>query len=100
MAYCGPRGIAHSVFLGGPSVWTQSDRDKALAWSDLDRQTCSGCGTRAEEWNPTLGGDYHAYEAEMVVCQGCVQIERAQSEAQENKMRGKKIRLRRKSARA
>jgi RNA polymerase subunit RPABC4/transcription elongation factor Spt4 len=63
MGYCGPRGIAHSTFL----AWSPSDRDKALWWLIHDRQTCPGCGTRAEEWE----GDRDAYVPEAHHCRGC-----------------------------
>lgn len=78
MDYCGPRGIPHSQFLGGPPVWTQDDRDKALAWAELDRQTCRGCGTRPAEWEPSKGGDRHAYEFLPDICPGCEQRERTE----------------------
>lgn len=83
MAYCGPRGIAHSHFLGGPAVWTDLDRDKALAWAALERQTCTGCGTRADEWSPAAGGSRNAWEFHPGICPGCEQKERT-----EDAMRG------------
>lgn len=81
MAYCGPRGLPHSQFLGGPAVWTDLDRDKALAWQALQAATCKSCGTRAEEWHPAKGGDDHAYIADLDVCMGCAQVERMQAAA-------------------
>jgi hypothetical protein len=72
MAYCGPRGIPHGHFLGGPNEWTQLDRDKALWWSIHEAQKCSSCGTRDEEWDPAQGGSIHAYRAESHICWGCV----------------------------
>jgi hypothetical protein len=100
MAYCGPRGIPHSVFLGGPAGWTQDDRDKALAWQELQRQTCHACGTRAEEWDPDQGGDRGAYTFEIAVCPGCEQAERTESAMATDEwksQRGKKIRARRRA---
>jgi hypothetical protein len=79
MAYCGPRGIPHSHFLGGPARWTDIDREKALHWQDLEHATCQGCGTRSEEWDPAAGGDRRAYTFEPVVCPGCEQKERVQA---------------------
>ncbi|MGE4164070.1 MAG: hypothetical protein AB7G23_20275 [Vicinamibacterales bacterium] len=68
MDYCGPKGIAHSVFAG----WSEHDRDAALSWHLWSRAACPSCGTRPEEWNPELGGDLHAYHAARHTCQGCV----------------------------
>ena len=90
MAYCGPRGIAHSVFLGSASGWTQQDRDKALAWQELQRQTCNGCGTRTEEWDPSQGGDLRAYSTEIRVCLGCEVLERGRTELEDPDSRGQR----------
>jgi hypothetical protein len=98
MAYCGPRGIPHSVFLGGPPGWTPDDRDKALAWQEMQRQTCTSCGTRPEEWDPEDGGDRAAYLYEVVVCPGCEQAERTEAVMHGDhwkSQRGKKVRGRR-----
>ena len=35
------------------------------------RGQCSGCGTRADEWDPELGGHDLAYLAELRKCWGC-----------------------------
>lgn len=74
MDYCGPRGLAHSVFLG----WDADDRDKALWWLIYDGRTCRSCGTRPDEWDPENGGDLHAYEAHMLHCRGCEVAAQAQ----------------------
>jgi hypothetical protein len=71
MAYCAPRGIPHSHFLGGPLQWTELDREKALWWLIHDRQRCPHCGTRPDEWDEKAGGDRHAYRAEPHHCRGC-----------------------------
>jgi hypothetical protein len=89
----GPRGIPHSWFLGGPHRWTEDDRNKALAWQELQRQTCV-CGTRGEEWNPAKGGSRDAYEAEIVTCPGCAAIERAQEDESTRTLKGRQVRLR------
>jgi hypothetical protein len=73
MAYCGPRGIPHSHFLGGPPVWTREDRDKALWWHIHELGRCPECGTRYDEWDPTKGGHDHAYVHELRKCWGCVE---------------------------
>lgn len=98
MAYCGPLGIPDSHFLGGPALWTQDDRDKALAWQEMDRLTCRGCGTRPEEWNPNKGGDRNAYVAEVQVCPGCEVRERGETDLNDpgrKAMRGKRLVMRR-----
>lgn len=99
MNYCGPAGLPHSHFLGGPAVWTDQDREKALAWQALKKATCSGCGTRRDEWNPDKGGDRRAYIADVDVCQGCAHVERMQNTASTDPSlkdrRGLKVILRR-----
>lgn len=67
MRYCGPRGLAHDVFLG----WSRHSRDAALWWVIHEGQTCRSCGTRPEEWDPKQGGDRHAYAARPTHCRGC-----------------------------
>ena len=83
MAYCGPRSIPHSVFLGRvvrPGVdpeWLQSDRDDALAWQAHENRRCRSCGTHPDEW----ADDDLAYHAHLDECRGCRQRERlAQSD--------------------
>lgn len=65
--YSVPKGIPHSVFLG----WDIDDRNKALWWMIHERQRCSNCGTRAEEWDEAQGGDLHAYASQPHHCRGC-----------------------------
>lgn len=67
LAYCCPHGIPHSEFL----EWPQADQDKALWWVIHERQTCSGCGTRPDEWDTEQGGSDDAYIAEPYLCRGC-----------------------------
>lgn len=62
--------IPHSELLG----WSKSDRDKAIWLHVRKRETCSGCGTRAEEWDPEAGGRRGAYLAVETSCPGCQQI--------------------------
>lgn len=83
MAYCGPRGIPLSVFLGRivrPGVdpqWLPSDRDDALAWQAWDGQRCKSCGTHPDDW----AEDKMAYHAHLHECRGCRQQQRlAQSD--------------------
>ena len=64
MELCHTYGMPHSQFPGaGDGRWTVLDRAKALAWLAYTRAVCSGCGTRADEWRPELGGDRFAYVA-------------------------------------
>lgn len=90
MAYCGPARIPHSWFLGGEYRWTESDREKALAWQELDRQTCRRCGTRPDEWKDNR----YAYHTAIRVCSGCEVMERGETEFNDpalKKMRGKQL---------
>ncbi|NUR28508.1 MAG: hypothetical protein HOV83_22160 [Catenulispora sp.] len=77
MAYCGPRGIPLSVFLGravGPSdpQWLPDDRDAALGWAEFEGRRCKNCGTHPEEW----ADDKYAYHAHLTECIGCRQQQR------------------------
>ncbi len=64
MAYCGPRGIPLSTFLG----WSQADQDAALAWQADQAQRCPRCGTHEDE-DPG--------EAVKHVCRGCARTSAA-----------------------
>ncbi|WP_098894148.1 hypothetical protein [Streptomyces sp. t99] len=69
---CDRWGIPHSAFLGaGDGTWSAADRAKALAYRELDRQTCPDCGTRGEEWDEEAGGDRFAYIGTTSRCPGC-----------------------------
>lgn len=57
------------MFLG----WSQADRDKAVWQYIRARQTCGGCGTRRDEWDPAKGGHPAAYIAHTERCEGCHQ---------------------------
>lgn len=72
MAYCGPKGIPLSRFLG----WPQEDQDAALEWQAHEAARCTGCGTHTYEWNPSEGGSRQAYAARLVICPGCLAKER------------------------
>lgn len=73
MDYCGPRGIPHAHFLGGPAGWTDIDRDLALAWQARQQATCRGCGTRPDQW----ANDPQAFGWDARDCPGCYQLSRA-----------------------
>lgn len=89
MAYCGPRGIPHSTFLG----WRPSDQQKALAWQAFESRRCHGCGTHPDEWNPDLGGDRNAYGTDARICQGCVELQRRHTDPDLKDVRGLHIHL-------
>lgn len=80
MAACARLGISHSHFLGGPPVFTQADRDKAVWYEIHERTRCPSCGTRPEEWDPEQGGHDHAYTWEIHRCWGCA--EKAKGDAE------------------
>lgn len=62
------------------------------------RQTCSGCGTRPDEWDPQEGGGLDAYAAEPQLCFGCAAVEIQQKAIPENAPGGIHIVLKRKGA--
>jgi len=63
LSYVVPLGLAHSEFLSWPAM----DQDKALAFLRRKALSCSGCGTRREEWDK----DRYAYVASAQRCTGC-----------------------------
>lgn len=73
--------IPHSEFLS----WDASDRDKAIWWHLQQRNTCSRCGTRPEEWSSERGGHRHAYVATETICRGCQVLEAATDAVQKDK---------------
>ncbi len=85
MAYCGPLGLPHSVFL----TWDDDDRDKAVAYTRAMHHICKGCGTRPEEWeaNP------NAYIGDIYKCEGCVRLEGERENAAESTEKGLHVRL-------
>lgn len=75
-----PLGIPHSTFLS----WDEDDQSKALAWTREQRQVCSHCGTRLEEWDESKGGDEYAYVAQATRCPGCEALEDARQQVPED----------------
>jgi len=67
MPVCVAYRIPHSEFL----TWSALDRDKAIWWQVRTSRTCPQCGTRAEEWDESQGGDLHAYTSTVAHCRGC-----------------------------
>lgn len=62
--------IPHSAFL----TWPKRDRDLALWQHIREQQTCTGCGTRPDEWDPAQGGSRTAYLSAVSSCPGCERI--------------------------
>ena len=90
LAVCASYGMPHSAFL----AWSHADRDKAIWWHIRQRQTCPGCGTRAEEWDERLGGHRHAYDPREVRCRGCEVLESKRASLTGDEGRGVHIELR------
>ncbi|ANZ17453.1 hypothetical protein O1L44_16280 [Streptomyces noursei] len=72
MAYCAPRGIPYSVFMGrdvapGEPAWTEEDTALAIEWQRIQDTTCAGCGQPLAECLTDDGG----YETAVVRCHGC-----------------------------
>lgn len=84
MAYCGPLGMPLSRFLR----WDRDDQDAALLWSMRERAAHPACGTRPDEWDPELGGDHHAYIAEVRSCRGCETRDSMERRLSEDARRG------------
>jgi len=57
--------------------WDEEDQEKAIVWLTEQRIKCPDCGTREDEWNPSLGGDLHAYHPYSYTCINCKNIEDA-----------------------
>lgn len=81
MEYCGPRGIPHEHFLGGPPGWTQTSRDRALWWLIHDRERCPHCGLRNDDFRD----DPHAWGFEPEHCRGCELLAQGQDWLEANK---------------
>lgn len=90
MALCERYQISYSHFTGGPAVWTQADRDKALAYRIRKAETCPNCGTRPDEWNPDKGGHRHAYLPTIEIDPGCEQRQRKEAELQTDAWKNQK----------
>lgn len=87
---CEAYRISHSHFLGGPPVWTQTDRDKAVWHLLWKRRTCPSCGTHPDEWDPEKGGDPNAYAVGEHYCEGCHRLQVGQDAADKRAEKGEK----------
>jgi hypothetical protein len=75
LAYCAPRGIPLSVFLGrtvypGDPAWLEDDTLAALDWDAWERAKCPGCGQPRDE-SMAHEDDAPAYEVEVLRCHAC-----------------------------
>lgn len=77
MAYCAPRGIPRSIFIGrtwpNPAdptepQWLPDDFDAAMEWLEAEANKCPGCGFPKDECQ---GDDPPEYVGEVVVCWAC-----------------------------
>lgn len=66
MAYCGPKGIPLSTFLG----WSEDDQQAALAWQGHEARRHT-CGTHPEDWVGPEGQRVEAVHYVEQVCRGC-----------------------------
>lgn len=95
MRVCEKYRVSHSHFLGGPAVWTDTDRDKAIWWHVRSSETCGSCGTRRAEWLDEDGNPWNAFTAEKVRCHGCEAKERTEKSIKESDGKGIRVELRR-----
>lgn len=78
MQVCREWRIPHSTFLGGaedpdgyplpPGVWTEDDREKAVAFVIHEAQRCKDCGTHPIDWPEETTEGFHV---EGSFCWGC-----------------------------
>lgn len=73
MAYCGPKGLSLSTFLG----WPEEDQQAALAWQAHEGRRHS-CGTHPEDWTDGNGRRVEAVHYVEQVCRGCQVLAQAQ----------------------
>lgn len=71
MNYCGPRGID---WEGDFLARSQASRDASLLWQQDRDETCTGCGTHPDDWDPKRGGHLRAFVATVIDCHGCAAI--------------------------
>lgn len=75
LAYCAPRGIPLSVFLGrivypGDPQWLEDDAQAAIDWDTFDRSRCPGCGQPRDECM-AHEDEAPVYEVTMARCHAC-----------------------------
>lgn len=105
MAVCKDHGISHSHFLGGPAVWTDDDRAKAIAYKIHEGRRCQECGVHPFDWPEDQPPDDPPYEPAERFCPGCEEMARyarwrqSQGEGDESAFDGKRPFLRRREGR-
>lgn len=62
-------------------MWTQADRDDALAWLTWERRRCTSCGFHPAD-------DPNAYRATQQQCAGCAKLETTRK-VREQRSKGK-----------
>jgi len=89
MAYCGPRGIPLSAFLG----WSRLDQEAALGWAAHEAARCSQCGTHPD--------DTETAHPHLRMCDGCRKLAQlTESSIAQNAGRGAHAELMRGSVKA
>lgn len=73
-----PSVLGGRVVGTGEPLWLQSDTDLAVALTELEASTCSGCGQPVAECMSTEGDG--AYDAEPWRCHGCATRDRKAQE--------------------
>jgi hypothetical protein len=91
MAYCGPRGIPHSVFRS----WLPDDQDKALGWLAYGHSTCPECHTFPEDYLDQDGREIYPppFLVQTERCGGCLLIKAKIREIGEKNLTGLSMRL-------
>ncbi len=90
MRYCGPLGIAYSVWLGVGDGWDGYSRAAAMAWQAREDDRCGGCGQQRSDWLDEDGMVLQEPPFTMVEisCPSCAEKERYEREAQEEQREG------------
>jgi hypothetical protein len=89
LAYCAPRGIPLSVFLGrivgaGEPQWTERDAQAAVLWQIEQNAHCTGCGRPRSECM-VAEIDAPDYEVTVQKCWACEARDAKMLEHQEGK---------------
>lgn len=77
MAYCGPRAVPYSTFMGWGEGWDPLSRTLAIEWVKREADKCRGCGVPWDDWFVDGKPDESAYVSEKYVCPGCSKNEMA-----------------------
>lgn len=84
MAYCAPRGIPLSTFLG----WPEEDQQAALMWQAYENARCPSCRTHPEDWldedGHSLRAGQHPQHWHQEFCPGCQSKQRSAKAAEQD----------------